>query len=232
MIRRDYILRMVQEMVQLLARVVFLKSRREYEEALREINLALRQVGASGDDDSVPTEDEWLALCRKHEATASGLTLATADLLREQGEVLALQGKSGESRRSRLAALTLFLEAILTGGTFVSEELLAKVEHLIAETADGPRPSAVWLRLVRYLEARVRYGQAEDTLFEWAKSGDGQAKTEGAAFYERRLAEDDAALEAGGLPRAEVLEGQREFGRIIGGASASAASAQTPSEPV
>jgi Family of unknown function (DUF6483) len=216
MIRQDYILRLVQEMVQLLARVVFLKTRREYEEALREINQALRQLGAPDGDQPIPSVDDWLALCGKHEVTASGLTNATAELLREQGEVLALQGKAADSRRSRTAALALFLESILNGRTFVSEELLQKVERLVIETADGPRPSSVWLRLVHYFEARGRYGLSEDALFAWLADGEEMARREGAAFYERRMAEDDAALEAGGLPRPEVIQGRAEFSRIAG----------------
>ena len=216
MIRQDYILRLVQEMVQLLARVVFLKSRREYEEALREINQALRQLGASDGDQPIPSVEDWLALCAKHEPTASGLTNATAELLREQGELLALQEKAADSRRSRTAALALFLESILNGRTFVSEELLQKVERLVIETSDGPRPSAVWLRLVHYFEARSRYGLAEDALFAWVAEGDAQARQEGAAFYERRMAEDDDALQAGGLPRPEVIQGRAELSRIAG----------------
>ena len=68
MIRRDYILRMVAEMAQVLARVVSLKSRQEYEQALKEINAALRELR---DDNAEPPHElslaDWVALCRKHE---------------------------------------------------------------------------------------------------------------------------------------------------------------------
>ena len=37
-------MRMVQEMVQLLSRVLFLKSRQEYDQALREIHVGLRKL--------------------------------------------------------------------------------------------------------------------------------------------------------------------------------------------
>jgi hypothetical protein len=198
-------------MVQMLARVVFLRTRREYEQALGEINHALRQVRGTDGAHGVVSVEEWLALCRKHEADASGLTMATADLLREQGEVLALQGKLPESNGSRFAALTLFLEAILTGATFISAELLAKVEQLIAETDHGSRPGALWLRLVRYLETRGRYAQAEDEVFAWAATGDETARSEGLAFYDRLLTASDDALQQGGLPRDEVIQGREEF---------------------
>lgn len=217
MIRRDYILRMVQEMVQMLARVVFLKNRREYDQALSEINQALRQLGAGDAGQASLSVEDWIALCRKHEGAATGLMMATADLLREQGEVLTLQEKPAEGHRSRVASLTLFLEAILTGETFISAELLAKVETLIEKTANGPRPAALRRRLVRYLETRGRYALAEDEIFDWAETGEEAARAEGLAFYERLRAMNEDVLQRGGLPRDEVAQGREEFARKFGG---------------
>jgi hypothetical protein len=215
MIRQDYILRLVQEMVQVLARVVFLKSRREYEQAMREINEALRALdGTDGQGTSALLPEEWIALCQKHESGASGLTIATADLLRFKGELLSEQGRLAEAHDSRVAALALFLEAILAGQTFVSVELLEKVERLVEETADGPRTTAVWLRLVHYFEARDKLALAEDALFAWLESGDVNAIAEGFSFYDRLLTKTDAELERGGLPRNEVEQGRVDLQRL------------------
>jgi len=211
MIRRDYILRAIQEMVQMLARVVFLKSRREYQQALSEINQALRQIGAEAREQETLSVEQWIALCRKHEASAIGLMVATAELLREQGEVFALQGKSADSHRSRVTSLALMLEALLAGDTFVSEELLNKVEQLIDQTNDAPRPPALWLRLVRYFEAREKFGMAEDAVFAWVETGDAIAVREGLLFYERLSARSDTDLQRGGLPRPEVEQGREEL---------------------
>lgn len=212
MIRRDYILRMVAEMAQVLARVISLKSRQEYEQALREINAALRELRDGNTD--APHElslADWIALCRKHEQAASGLMMAVADLLKEQGDVLAAQGKAEGSARSRALALGLFLEALLNGETFVTAELLAKVEELFAQVRATLAEPGVWRRLVGYFEARGRFGQAEDALFAWLATGDSAVVTEGLAFYQRLLGRDDTELERGDLPRAELEQGRREF---------------------
>src|SRR5262245_55184493 len=88
MIRRDYILRLVAEMAQILMRAVSLKHRQEYEQALREVQEALRKVGENDADvGPAQTVEGWIALCRKHEFAASGLLVPVADLLREQGEI-------------------------------------------------------------------------------------------------------------------------------------------------
>src|SRR5262249_16584585 len=144
MIRRDYIMRMVQDMVQALVRAVLLKSRREYDQALAEIHEALQglvtnEQGAAGE----MSLEDWIRLWRTHERAASGLTSAVAELMREQGEVLALQGQAAASQKSRQLALGLLLDALLTGDTFVSAESLAKVEELIHVTKGAPRPAGV-----------------------------------------------------------------------------------------
>src|SRR5262245_36125902 len=121
MIRRDYILRLVAEMVQVLSRALSFKHRQEYEQALREIDAALRQLRDSDSETSGELSlEDWVALCRKHEHAASGLLVAVGNLLKAQGDVLAIQGKRPEGHRSRGIALGLLLEALLTGETFVS----------------------------------------------------------------------------------------------------------------
>jgi len=218
MIRRDYLLRLVAEMTQMLLRVVSLRHRREYDQALHEVDAALRQVrGSDADSASAQTIEGWIALCRKHEMAASGLMVPVAELLREEGEIFALQEHPVESGHARRLALGLFLEAILTGETFVTAELLDKVEQLIEATRELSPSPEVSQRLVRYFESRGHYARAEDAVFGWLEAGDPAARDEGRAFYERLLKLDDATLERGGLPRAEAEQGGRDFAAASGG---------------
>lgn len=212
MIRRDYFLRLVAEMAQVLARVLSLKGRKEYDEALREVDRALRELrDVNADPAGEMSLEQWIALCRKHEQAASGLMVTVADLLKEQGDVLALQNRPADSQRPRALALGLFLEALLVCETFVSAELLGKVDDLLDSTRERTIESGVRRRLVSYFVARGRFARAEDALFAWLESGDATAKTEGMAFYKQLLVLSDAELERGDLPRAEVEQGRREF---------------------
>ena len=212
MIRRDYILRVVAEMAQVLARVISLKSRQEYEQALKEIDAALRELrDGNGDEASELSLTDWIALSRKHEQAASGLMIAVADLLKEQGDVLAVQNKPDGSAKSRALALGLFLEGLLNGETFVTTELLSKVEELFGQVRGTLSDSEVWRRLVRYFEARGRLARAEDALFAWLAAGDSAVMTEGLSFYQRLDQQNDTILEQGDLPRAELEQGRREF---------------------
>ena len=212
MIRRDYILRMVEELAQMLGRVVSLKDRQEYEQAMREIGLALAQLEKTpaGDPNTAPLE-HWLALCAKETAAHGPLLIAVADLLNEQGELLQLQNKVSESRRSQAIAIGLYVEAILGGHSFVSVELLDRIETLLARVSGTPLPASVLRRLLGYFEARGRFAQAENTFYDWLETGDTDAATAGAAFYERLAGKTDAELERGGLPRAEAEQGRRDL---------------------
>jgi len=212
MIRRDYMLRMVAEMAQVLTRVISLKGRQEYDQALKEINAALREL--RDDSDGSATElslADWIALCRKHEQAASGLMIAVAELLKEQGDVLTSQNNPDGSAKSRALALGLFLEGLLNGETFVTAELLGKVEELFGQVRSTLSDSEVWRRLLRYFEARGRFARAEDALFAWLATGDSAAMTEGLSFYQRLSEQSDTILEQGDLPRAELEQGRREF---------------------
>ena len=105
----------------------------------------------------------------------------------------------------------LYLEALLHGETFISGELLSKVDGLIDDCDAQQKPAALWVRLVGYYEAKGRFGAAEDVLFDWRDSGEPGAGEAGESFYERLRSKTDAELEQGGLPRAEVEEGRREL---------------------
>jgi hypothetical protein len=217
MIRRDYVLRMVQEMAQVLARVVLLKHRHEYDQALKEINDALRALREDGEAPGAETSlEEWIELCQRHESAASGLMIAVADLVKEQGDLCAFRQQAAESHRASALSLGLFLEALVTGNTFVSAELLLRVEELIERTSGAPLPPGVLRRLVTYYELRGKLAKAEDVLFDWLETGDGSARDEGLAFYQRQSDKTDAELEQGGLPREEVGQGRREVLRKTG----------------
>ena len=69
----------------------------------------------------------------------------------------------------------------------------------------------IYRRLVNYFAARGRFGKAEDVLFRWLDSGDGEARAAGEEFYGQLFKLDDAILARGNLPRPEAEAGLREL---------------------
>jgi len=212
MIRRDFVHRTIQKMSQSLASVLQLKEHQEYEQALREIGRALREFG---EGDEVPDHrrslDDWLGLCRKHPESAGGIMLAVGDVLKEQSEIFALQDKSAEALCARQLASGIFIEAMLREECFVSADLVSKVESLVEQCSGSPPPPELLCRLVTYFEVRGDFAKAEDALFEWLESGDPDAASEGRTFYERLAAMNDETLAQGGLTRAEIEQGARDW---------------------
>lgn len=209
MIRRDYIMRQVQEMAQVLTRALFLRSRGDYEMAVREIGRALRTLG---DPPANPLDVEgWLRLCRQHEGVTGPLMNAVGLLIREEAQSLAGLGRAADARRTRSLALTLQLEALITESIPVTLEVLEQLDRDIGELNLEELEPATLGRLMMYYEERGRLAAAEDVLFEWVERKDPAVAMAGRAFYGRLAVLAEEQLIAGGLSREEVEQGRRDL---------------------
>ena len=208
MIRQDYFIRMVQELTHALARVQFLRRREEYEQALQEIDRVLKQFWDIQPKQPLSLEP-LLSACRLEEESVAEKLVSLADLLKEQGDLFALQQQATDSHHSYALALGLYLETLRT--SVVSMDIIQKAEHLVEQTKEARLPAEVLKRLLSYYEARGMLAKAEDALFDWLDTTDPNAPAGGLAFYERQAAKSDEELERGDLPRDEVESGRAEL---------------------
>lgn len=99
-------------------------------------------------------------------------------------------------------------------------DLPDRVDRLLAVVPDEALTPATRERLVWFWRALRRYARAEDALFDWlgaAEVGDTAALERVAGrFYADLELLDDAALAAGGLPRAELGEGRADVEARLG----------------
>lgn len=217
MIRRDYILRQVQQMAQMLARALSLRARGEYDAALREIGEALRQAdpGGSGDESRLDA-DGWIELCRRHEGVTGPMMQAVGDLLGERAAALAAMERPADAWRERDKALALHLESLLTGSVPVTRERLEQLEGDLQKTPVEALSPATLARLATYHEERGRWAAAEDMLFEWLGRGGVAAEAARAAargFYARLRQKPAADLAEGGLTPEEIEDGLADLER-------------------
>ena len=220
MIRRDYILRAVEECAAALARIMRLVKSDQLAAARIELDGELQKL-AGGDSDAVDrlSENELLARLMTGSPTSAVNTkcLLLVALLKQAAEVHAAQGRADDGRASLLKALTLLLEVHLRDPELASPDFVPRVEDLVLVLEGCDLPSRTNAALMQHYERICEFAKAEDRLFAMVDADpDNMGLREwGIAFYERLLRQSDAALAAGNLPLAEVEAGLAELRKAL-----------------
>ena len=216
--RRDYFMRMVEQLTQVLARVLKLSDSQEFEEATILIDQATREliglnmIGVMGVSD-----EDLINLLQRNTST---ITWA------EKGAVLtALLDLNGDLRLQQgqeELAVACYLKALHLRLATISEEVepvddVPTVTFLLGKLADYILPTPTYLALLGYYEETGEYAEAEDVLYDWldVKPNDPEVVEAGILLYERLLLQSDMALQAGNLPREEVEAGLTELQQVF-----------------
>lgn len=216
MIRRDYILRMIEEFFQALSRINALKKDQLWQEAAQSLDEQVQRLIGSGTEAFEKlSETELLA-----QLIAGGPTQAVRDktlmlttLLKEAGDVAAAQDRIEASRTCYLKGLHLLLEILAQGDVTDFPAFVPQAEVFMAALHDSPLPLHTLARLMAHYERSGLFDKAENALFAMLESepADPRIVDFGMAFYHRLQAQSDAALAAGNLPRAELEAGLAEL---------------------
>jgi hypothetical protein len=211
MFRKDYILRMVEEMTQMISKVFDLKKERKYTEALWEIDELLSKEFPLNSRllNSLPTE-EITEMFRFGGTVESDKLQGAAYLLNEEGKIFRDSGQTDEGLTRFMKSLHLYLVANTHGANKELIKLTDQVDILLNQLKDYRLPLKTETLLFHYQEVNGQYAEAENALFRLLER-DGIDPTEGIAFYNRLLGKDDERLEQGRLPRVEVMEGLLEM---------------------
>jgi tetratricopeptide (TPR) repeat protein len=221
MIRRDYILRMIEEFIQVLARIGSLKQGQRWGVASEAVDAECeRLVGDGAQAIARLSEAELLARLVRDGPTyvVRNKALMLTTLLKEAGDVAVAQDRVEESRACYLKALHLLLDTLAHSDVFEFPEFVPKVEALVIALQGAALPVQTRALLMQHYERTGEFAKAEDALFAMLDAEpDNDAIVEfGIAFYQRLQAHSDAALTAANLPRAEVEEGLNELQRRRG----------------
>ncbi|HYI14852.1 MAG TPA: DUF6483 family protein [Thermomicrobiales bacterium] len=218
LVQRDYILRIIEQLGEVLSHVLHLRRGGSVLEARQYIEQSIgRLVGVDTETISnrsaaeLATEIRGRLVNHKQRQLVSDQIVVLAGLLHESAHVNDDAGDSAAARADRIKALELYIEVLTVDepGCVPAE---AAVDVLLTELDDNP-PIRVMRRLVRIYESTGRFDDAEDWLFHLldASPNDPATLAEGIAFYERLLKLDDAILAAGNLPTDEALSGLAEL---------------------
>jgi hypothetical protein len=214
MIRRDYILRLIEEFAEALARIRALKKDKQLHEAFSLTESEFKRItGLNSESLLKLSETELLARLIQSEplhAVREKMYFLTT-LLKETGDIAAAEGRAGESRACYLKGLHLLLDSLARGDAFEQPEFVPKVELFVGELDELPAHTNVLL--MEHYERIGQFGKAEDSLFAILEADPKNVAVLefGISFYQRLLGQSDMRLAEGNLPREEVEAGLAEL---------------------
>jgi hypothetical protein len=211
MIERDYFMRMINILTQMIARVLFLKNSKDFPKALLDIQTTSKTLlGVDGELMRQLSPDQIMLLFGSDLTVAVPKSYVTAILFKEEAEIRALMGEDEEPVRLNLRSLTLLLDVYEWAKEAIVPDHPKAIEETIAKLHGFVLPTELLEKLFRYRERVGQFDKAEDVLYDILETKP-EFKTEGMLFYKRLLEKKDEELAKGGLPREEVVAGMAEL---------------------
>ena len=207
MLREDYLIRLIAQLVDILHYALGLAKDKAYIEALNTLKDATQRLFAIKNDLLAQLSGAELAhLLNVGEQPENGAKkcLALATILHEQARLYAALDDVTSAYQRNLQALQL----LLTLKHLPVEPLLEQtptIPQLSQALASYSLPPETVIDLLAYFEHQGDFSTAEDMLFTTLDLAPEPALVDaGIAFYRRLLTLSDSALTAGNLPRDEV----------------------------
>src|SRR5690349_3415729 len=145
MIRRDYILRMLEEFFEVLSRIRALQKGQKWGEASVATEQELQQlIGLGAQEITRLSETELLARLIRNEPTQAvrEKTLLVATLLKEAGDIAVGEGDTATSLSCHLKGLHLLLAVLAREDPFDCPAFVPRVEGFLAALGDFVLPLA------------------------------------------------------------------------------------------
>ncbi|WP_172196967.1 DUF6483 family protein [Saccharibacillus qingshengii] len=211
MLRKDYLMRMIEEMSEAVGSMLGLRREQKNEQALDKLDGLLKRHFRMSEQmlRSLPAE-ELIRLFRQRDGVDAESLQLVARMLQENGEIRDNMGEEQAAAAVRIKALHVYLYAALNGGSRELVDYPLRIEELAAQLERYRLPAAEERLLMLYEEQEGRYASAEDAMYRMLNAspdGDADALEEGRMFYARLSALGDQQLQAGGLSRGELEEG-------------------------
>ena len=211
MITRDYFMRMIHQLAQVIGKVLKLNEVKQYTEALEEVQRSSKQL--LGMDLQLLTslsDTEFIRFFSLGERFDVEKCVVTAKLLQLTGEIQERQADEQGSYNSYTTSLSLLLELLFRESETLPKEYFDEIDALIGKLSSYELSSGLLQKLFRFYGIVRKYDIAENVLYTLVERDLGFGK-EGVKFYERLQTKSDEELERGNLPRDEIEAGLAEL---------------------
>ncbi len=207
MLTKDYIMRMIDSLVKMLARLVFLKQGKNFEEAFKEIDQITREIfGLDRMFINSISDSQLIKMIGNSESLLAPNCYLLGVLFNEEAEIYALQKLSEKSFEMYERSLNLFVEGLKNYHVLIEPDHLNKIHKVVEKIEDREINIKTEESLFYYYEYTGKFDKAEDLIFDLIDY-DSKYYINGINFYKRLLDKPDNVLIKGNLPRQEVEEG-------------------------
>lgn len=205
MIEQDYFMRMISEFGRVLSRILFLKEQHDFPRAVLEIQTSGKALlGIDPTIISSMSAAQLRRLLGSDPALAVPRAYILGLLLAEEADLRALMGEETDTLRAK--SLEILLDAWLEGEQPLGQDHVSRIDALIERLSGCSLPAELLEKVAAFQERNGRYDRAENAVYDILASKP-EFAPEALQFYRRLLLKSDAELDAGNLPRDEVLEG-------------------------
>jgi tetratricopeptide (TPR) repeat protein len=159
MLTEDYIMRMINQTLAVFLQALGFKKAGQFSEALQVFDQALESLLGLRASLAKQIEDhQLLTMLTFNGKLDVDRLLVLADIYREEGEVLTLQGQPKQSQFAAQRSLRLYLEAALTSEANPPLELVQKIEAQRSMLLAPGLPVETRLALLDYLDRLIASG--------------------------------------------------------------------------
>jgi len=215
MVRKDYLLRVIEQFAAFLEKILFHKQAGDYAGAEQQIDATVKTlVGLDPEILYAMGTDQILSTIIGDAKFDVDLCLVIAELYNQKADV----ARAGNAEKLEIECLEksflLYAEAIRHGCD--NRSYRDRILALIASLRQHEVTHILRLKFMWYYEFCGLFAKAEDVLYELVESGQESIKNIGMEFYRRLIDKEDVLLAVGNLPRNEVEEGYLHFSKMAG----------------
>lgn len=233
MLQRDYLMKMVEMLTAVMAKVIFNKEQKKYDEALTEIeNAGKNIIGLDIGMVKILKIDDFTGLMKTSDVFA-GRCLISAELLLEYAKILEEKGTDTDLKNDFYnKSFRLYTEALLTKEILEPTEYIEKAESILPILSNSGYFNIQYdyysnnLTLFEFYNLSGNYSKAEDILFNILESGSElsseddeenkrKLRKRAVAFYNDLLSMDEEKLASGNFSKDEAEDGLQEIMKMM-----------------
>jgi hypothetical protein len=217
-LKQDYVLRLIEQLVRAVHHALGLRNEGRPEEALEAIDNAFSDLfGWDSNFANAMPEEYLIGMMRNGERVDANRLIVLAALLKAEGDIHEGLNAPEKAYHRHLRALHFILAAHESDVPLEIPEEYTRVDEAVASLDAYELPRETLHRLWHHYTAQGQYADAEDTLWRLMEPEDAALVEEAIVFYRGLLQKSDEALSEGGLPREEIEDALRELRTEDGG---------------